>query len=404
MWESSPNDLDLPDSHVIDRTVYFDDEIFDEEMGKIFKRTWQYAGHESQLQKTGDYLTVDIYDQPVVVTRNKAGDLSAFYNNCTHRGAAIAIGNKGNCGNGFRCMYHGWSFNLDGKLTGIPRPSHYGKDFDRRKYDIPKVRVESFEGFVFVCLDDKIAPLEEYLGTMGEQIRETSSGVEVIGHVRSRLNGNWKLWPENFRDGYHPEYTHPLVGAVYDGVDQSAGTIGHLPLGHGRLWWPMEGDPRNIEIQKDKLLGEEGSTFDSPMTRARPPIEVDFSRGNTILTIFPNMDIQHLMAGMEHVLQVTRPISPESSVVDCWVLAPKGESDEARKWRLEKNMDAQSMSGKVSGDDAEAMARITKSIRISTIPHTPFARGDGEGDQGQKTEDHALRGFYNAWRTYMGAE
>lgn len=396
------NGLGLRETEVIDRAIYFDPDVFRLEMDRIFKRTWQFVGHESELVKAGDYLATEIADQPVIVTRGKDGGLNAFYNNCTHRGAALTMERKGNCRNAFRCMYHGWSFDLQGRLTGVPRPSNYGADFDKSRFDIPKIRVESFEGFVFVNLDPAAEPLLDYLGDIAPIIAETSGDCEVIGRVSCLYEGNWKLWPENFRDGYHPEYTHPLVGAYYREVAVSSGTIEAFNDGHSKLWWPFEGNPANIGMQKAQLLGEREQGFDSPATRARPPVEPDYRKGNSILAVFPNLDIQSLMGGAEHVLQVVRPIDPNRTRLDLCVLAPRGESPEARQWRKEKSMDAQGTSGKVSGDDAEACARISYAVRADAVRWTPLTRGPADGPRGQKTEDHALRGYYAAWRRYMG--
>lgn len=402
MYDFSTNDLDLPSDQVIDRAVYYDPEVFAAEMARVFRKTWQFAGHEAELRATGDFITVDVADQSIIVTRGKDGTLNAFFNNCTHRGTALTMQRKGNTRNAFRCMYHAWCFDLTGKLTAVPRPAHYGKDFDRSKYNAPRVRVESFAGLVFVCLDEAGPTLATYLGDVAPQIEQLSGGWESLGRLSFLVDGNWKLWAENFRDGYHPEYTHPLVGEYYRDVALSAGTIEALNRGHSRLWWPFEGNPANIVGRKAALLGEAGAAFDSPGTRARPPFEPNFAQGNVILCVFPNLDVQNLMGDAEHVIQVARPLTPDRTRIDLWVLGRSGEPPEARLFRQRKSLDAQASSGKVSGDDCEAAARITKAIRADAVRHTPLSRGETDAAKGQKTEDHAIRGFYAMWRDYMG--
>lgn len=398
------NPLALAADNVIDRDIYHNDAIYAAEIERIFKRAWLLVGHESELKNPGDFITTKIIDQALIVTRGKDGALNAFYNNCTHRGAALTTEKKGNCRSGFRCMYHGWSFDTTGKLTGVPRPSNYGTDLDRSKYNIPRVQVDSHEGVIFINLDTSTPSLAEYLGEDGRRlISETCAGAEVIGRVSFRLDGNWKIWPENYRDGYHPEYAHPVVQEVYRDLAVSAGTIASFPNGHSKLWWPIEGNPANIAAKKDQLLGLSGTAYESKMTRPPPPFPVDYSKGSIISTIFPNMDIQLLMGGSEHCLQITMPMGPNQSRIEVIALGPVGEKTEWRQWRLEKTMDAQGSSGKVSADDCEAASRIQHVIASDGTRWTPMARGLNGLTAGQKTDDHALRGYYEAWYAYMGA-
>ncbi len=394
--------FDLPSDRLIDRGIYYEPAVFAEEIEKIFKKTWQFVGHESELAAIGDYLTVDIYDQRLIVTRAKDGALRAFYNNCTHRGAALATETKGNCGNAFRCMYHGWSFDLEGRLTGLPRRSSYGPGVDLSMYNIPQVRVESFAKFIFVCLDSAAPDLETFLGGVKAPLLETSADVQVLGRLSFFYPGNWKLWSDNARDGYHAEYTHPLVGAVYRDVAESAGTIQHFAKGHSKLWWPIEGDPRNIGQLQEKILGVTGAQHNSPGTRPMPPVKIDFARGNVIAAIFPNVHLQWLMAGSEHVMEIARPIGPKQTRVDMIAFAPADESPEGIAFRLAKTMDSHSSAGKVTGDDCEAVTRITEAVHADGVQWTPLNRGLKEGDLGHKTDDTALRGFYAAWRDHMG--
>ena len=85
----------------------------------IFERTWQLAGHVSDLAEPGSYLTTDVVDQPVLVVRDHDGEIRAFRNVCRHRGSRLLAG-SGSCGKAIRCLYHGWTYRLDGRLIGVP--------------------------------------------------------------------------------------------------------------------------------------------------------------------------------------------------------------------------------------------------------------------------------------------
>ena len=146
-WSDNPIDLD--GSRVINRRIYVDPDIFAAERDSIFAATWQWVAHETEMPAAGDYVTCTIAGRNIVVARDKAGRLNAFYNTCTHRGACLTERHKGNCGGKFVCMYHGWSFDTAGKLIGVSWADAYGEKFDRRLYDIPAIRLDTWGGNIF---------------------------------------------------------------------------------------------------------------------------------------------------------------------------------------------------------------------------------------------------------------
>ena len=104
----------------VHRRCYTDPEVFDAEIANIFEKTWIYVGHESQVKKPGDYYTMQIGRQPMVMVRGKDGKVNVLYNRCPHRGALLCSDYSGNTGATFKCPYHAWRFNLDGSLLKIP--------------------------------------------------------------------------------------------------------------------------------------------------------------------------------------------------------------------------------------------------------------------------------------------
>jgi len=137
----------------VHKSVYTDQAIFDREMANIWETTWVYCGHESQLRKTGDYATVQIGRQPMIMVRGGDGKIRVLYNRCPHRGVQLCGNTRGNTGSTFVCSYHAWTFHLDGRVKGIPL-SH-GYDGTRMTADNPDcsmkaaARVDSYRGFVF---------------------------------------------------------------------------------------------------------------------------------------------------------------------------------------------------------------------------------------------------------------
>ena len=400
MVDVKPSQLGLDMSQVIDRRVYTDPEVYRREMELIFARTWQFVAHESEVPNPGDFFCTVVAGQPIILCRDRDGKLSAFYNTCTHRGAMLASKRKGNSGAAFRCMYHGWTFDLHGKCTGVPYPDAYGSQFDRSTYDIPALLVDTFAGLVFVSLSHDVVPLAEYMGDVGPYVSQVVGGTEVLGRVRWTYEGNWKLWHENNRDNYHPEFTHRVVGAGYKG-QQAQGNNYWLDDGHGLLKFPPQRDAEKILAEMKAASGLDNDVGNNPIWQ-RPPFKVDFKQNHLIITVFPNLDMQTQAGGTMNVVRVARPISPDRTMVEVLALGMADESPEARQWRLERCMDGQSSTGKVTGDDANIMVLCQGGYSATSVPWSNMSRGQGPGKVGEKQDEYSLRAFYDTWRRYMG--
>ena len=130
------------------------------EQERIFDRTWQLAGHVSQLPRPGSYLTAQAGTQPVLVVRGEDGELRAFRNVCRHRASRLLSG-AGQCKQAIRCRYHGWTYRLDGELIGIPEHRSYATPVDKAAHRLLPARVEELCGLLFVNLDADAPPLAD---------------------------------------------------------------------------------------------------------------------------------------------------------------------------------------------------------------------------------------------------
>lgn len=396
VWQA--NDLKLDGSRVIDRRVYVDETVFEAEQEKLFARTWQWIGHESEVPNFGDFLTATIAGRPIVVVRGEDDAINAFYNTCTHRGAIVANGRKGNCNGAFTCLYHAWSFDTEGKLVSVPRKEAYGSELEQASYDIPRIRLERFAGNIFINLDPGAQALEEYLGAAKPHIEQYSKDWEVLGRVRWSLDGNWKLWHENFRDNYHPMYAHQALGYNYQGMKEIAGDNFDLDQGHSIMPFPAQGNPENYAAVVRKITGR---PFEARRRGTGNPDDRSF-----IMAIFPNLDFQAGALGGNHsVIQVVRPISIDKAYVEIIVLGPKGEAPEARQARLENALDTQTAHGKISGDDTEAARRCNIGFgTISAVRWSNMGRGQAPGGHGEKNDEYSLRAFYSEYKKYLGSD
>lgn len=393
VWQD--NTLGLDGSRVIDRRIYLDEELLQAEQAELFARTWQWVAHETELPKHGDYITATIAGRPVVAVRAENGAINGFYNTCTHRGAIIAVGARGNCGGSFTCMYHAWCFDAEGRLTAAPLPAAYGDGLKSGCYDIPRVRVELFAGNVFVNLDPSAEPLTAFLGDAAPYIEQCTRDWEALGRVRWLIEGNWKLWHENFRDNYHPMYAHQFLTYSYQGVKIEGENIA-LSKGHSAMPFPQQGNAQYYANRVQRLTGR---PFE-----ARPRFEGGKDDRLMIVAIFPNMDLQHGTGpGAHTLLQTVRPISVDKAVVEIVPFGPKGEPADARQRRLETVLDFQTSAGKISGDDVEAARRCATGFRaVAAVRWSNMDRGQNPGQVGEKNDEYSLRGFYAEYKKYLG--
>lgn len=209
--------LEKLEQGVYPQWVMTDPEIFELEKERIFGHTWLYLAHETELKKPGDFVTRWMVHDPVLLVKNRDGEIKAFLNSCTHRGTILCAADRGNS-RAFTCPYHGWTFNMDGELIDVVAGDRlYGDKMKRHEWNLrPIPRVESYHGLIFGNLDPNAMPLTEYLGDMKWYLdillKRSDGGVEVRGTPQRWLvKANWKNTFENFTaDTYHVQRGHGL--------------------------------------------------------------------------------------------------------------------------------------------------------------------------------------------------
>jgi Rieske 2Fe-2S family protein len=197
--------------------LYLEPEIVELEQRAIFERTWQLAGHVGDLAEPGSYLTTNVGDQPVLVVRDQDGELRAFRNVCRHRGSRLLKG-SGSCGRAIRCLYHGWTYRLDGTLIGVPEHRDI-EGLDKARLGLHQIRAEEFCGLVFVNLDPGARPLHEMLGGLAERLaayRLPELERFGAGSAGDAQPANWKVVVENYVEGYHIPIAHPSLMRMLD--------------------------------------------------------------------------------------------------------------------------------------------------------------------------------------------
>jgi choline monooxygenase len=177
------------------------------ENDRIFARTWQLVGREAQVASPGSYFTAEVAGEPLVVVRGGDGVLRVLSNVCRHRAGPVATG-EGSCG-AFRCGYHGWSYGLDGRLMNTPEFDGV-ESFEKDSVALPGFRVETWLGLVFVNLDEFAPPLAETLDELPAELEARGlSEMRLAARKEWLADCNWKVYVDNYLEGYHIPIVHP---------------------------------------------------------------------------------------------------------------------------------------------------------------------------------------------------
>lgn len=203
LLNTSCDDLSTADISV---ERYFSYEWHRQEIEHVWKKTWQVACRVEEIPEPGDYVVYDIVDDSVIVVRTASGEIIAHTNSCLHRGTTLAEG-VGNLAH-FRCPFHGWIYNIEGKLSHVPAQWDFSH-LDLENTHLPRVRLDIWAGFVFINLDPNCNPLKDYLGVMPEHLDDfhIEDRYKAI-HVSKVVPCNWKVAQEAFIEGYHVAETH----------------------------------------------------------------------------------------------------------------------------------------------------------------------------------------------------
>ena len=292
---------------------YTSDAVYADERERVWWGHWVCLGRAAEVAEPGDYVVRDLAGESIIVTRNRAGELRAFYNVCAHRGTKLldetGLGACGHVGKAFKCPYHAWSFDLDGRLLGTPNVDE-DEAFDRDDYPLHGIAVEAYGGFLFVHLGESPPPLLDSLRDGIESITnferyrmdELRVGVRIVYEVHA----NWKIVVENFNECLHCPTIHPELVKV-------------VPLYRfGEVWDEETADDGNWMVD-----GATSFTMTGRSTLpAFPDLEPDDYRMYYGTYQFPNLMLNlHPDAGMAYVALPNGP--GHTTVVSEYLFRPE---------------------------------------------------------------------------------
>ena len=219
---------------------FYDTTIFQKERLLIFFRSWHLVAHVNELRNPGDFVTYDILDQSVIVTRSKEGGIKAFHNVCQHRGNRLIDAPRGHTP-AITCGYHAWTYAMDGKLRGAPRTECLS-GFDKTRHGLKPVRVEVFASFVYINLDPEAQSVADMAPGAEAQMRHYLPDLDrlvLIEQVDVPVAANWKVIQENSIEGYHFDYSGPVHKQLVQLIDFEG-----YRLEPREKYWTYIGPPR----------------------------------------------------------------------------------------------------------------------------------------------------------------
>jgi choline monooxygenase len=210
--------------------AYTEQSFFELEREQVFAGSWVPVGVAGEVQAPGDFIVVEVAGRSLIVCRNKEGGLKAHHNVCRHRGSRLCDPGPGHVDRFFKCPYHSWAYDLDGKCLGTPLftpDSEVPEDqrgifdmagvkaFDKADYGLHPVRCEQWGFLIFVCLDDEAPDLGDELGDLPERLAGFRLDEwQLERRLEYRIAANWKLIAENFMEYYHLPWVHPALVKV----------------------------------------------------------------------------------------------------------------------------------------------------------------------------------------------
>jgi choline monooxygenase len=201
-----PFDASIASASTIPSRLYTDAVYLELEQERIFGRTWQLVGRAEQVAESGQFFTVDVAGEGIVILRD-GETLRGFHNVCLHRAGMVAVG----CGKRktLQCHYHGWTYNLQGGLIRAPEMEGVER-FSMEEMHLKPVQVAQWGPLVFANLDLKAPPLAEFLEDIPDRARHFR--IDEMRYVMRReyvLSCNWKVYIDNYLEGYHIPVVHP---------------------------------------------------------------------------------------------------------------------------------------------------------------------------------------------------
>ena len=392
-------------------SAYTDPEVFEAEIRNIFERSWVYVGHESELPAPGDYVTTRIGQQPIILTRDKDGELHALLNVCRHRGNAICREQRGNSLN-FRCPYHAWTYTNAGKIIAVADQVRYPEEFDKSDLDLRRVpRFDSYQGLLFASLSDTAPSLEQHLGGVRSLLdlwakRSIDGSIRLLRPQRYAYSANWKFQAENGVDGYHPGIVHESANATYEAFGRWR-PLGGARIRRGKITRGFSGGHSTLEGGLEDARGiarslpDQLDRYQSALIEQHGRETADEVITNRHIFIFPNVFV------MDDVVRVIYPVAPDYTEVASHTIWLAGVPESFNAQRI-YDANVAHCFGLANPSDLEIFHGNQTGLLARHMEWLVLSRGMGKEERGANGENVGIyadetpqRAFYRQWAMLM---
>jgi phenylpropionate dioxygenase-like ring-hydroxylating dioxygenase large terminal subunit len=334
----------------VHRDLYLSQELFALEQRHFFANTWNFVGHASQVPEAGDWVTVEIAGQPLLMVRQADGGIRVLNNRCAHKGMPLATDASGHAGKFLRCPYHAWTYKLDGSPLAVPIKNGYEgtrmKECESGQGLGAPADVAVYRDFVFCKINaggpDFRAYFGEVLGAIDNLVDRSPVGrLKVEGGVlRNVIHCNWKMYLENINDTVHPQSAHesatqaanrlwqgkpadapkPMAmeqilpfGAGYDFFDRMGGRV--YPNGHSMLGvnFSIHSGYAQVPEYEAALVAAHGAERTAEILQRSPQNSV----------CFPSLSVK----SSPQAIRVIRPLAADRTLIEAWSLRAEGAPD-----------------------------------------------------------------------------
>lgn len=390
--------------------VYHDEEIYRLEHERIFRGpVWHYLCMAVEIPENGDFKTSFVGEIPVIVTRNRDGQVHAMVNRCAHKGALVCLAERGNRQR-LSCVYHSWTYDLTGQLRGVAfQDGLRGKggmpeDFDLSKHRLEPLKVAVYHGLVFGTFSDETPDIETYLGgTMCDLIqRNFTRPHKIIGYHSQIIHNNWKLYAENVRDSYHATLLHTFYTTFkINRLDMDGGMILAQPTP-----WHSLSYAKRATIQEDEGYKEiHSAQFDENALQGPEMLnsfhEFDDNITHMIQTTFPTLAFQFTLNSL--AVRHFVPKGVGKAELHWYYLGYEDDTPEQTEMRIAQG-NLTGAGGLVSLEDGcinEFVQRGSKGSE-GELEFLEMGGKTVESSEASRATEVAIRGFWAGYRQIMG--
>ncbi len=389
--------------------LYTDPEQYRLEQERIFKGpTWSYLCLATEIAEPGDWVATTVGEVAVIVARGPDGRINAFVNRCAHRGNLLCLTNKGR-GREITCIYHGWSYDLEGRLTavafekGVRRQGGMPPEFRKEEHHLQRLRVAELAGLVFGTFSDETPDLETYLGPLvtGGMRRVLNRPATIIGRSTQILPNNWKLYAENVKDTYHASILHAFLTTFRINRLSQPGSIniddsGGNHFSQAKLDYAAEdAEYKAAALRSDTDLKLQDNSVVESVDEYGDQVSVQ------ILTVFPNMVLQQIRNTI--AVRVLKPRGVDRAELE-WIHLGFADDDAAMTERRLRQGNLVGPAGYIALEDGCVGGFVQRALQYNDDGEGVVMMGGHDAQsQNFRASEAAIRGFWKKYRTLMGA-